>query len=181
MAKHSLLKIGSQKDVISLADGKKYVDNWHEFIKGLYRGKKKHMPHGIFIPLMDIEELAKLRKSVKHIHVKEKGSDKPKKKRIYIVGIRAYFCLKQKLMIPTPVWAADYPIAAILVAVYQTNKRRPGSKGEYQYDDNHSTHDLIVPIPSVQDIDVPGDAEAYSIYDVTQPCPNLCDTESELF
>ena len=170
-----LSRVAPQANTISLEKGREYTSNWHKFINTLYKGHDKHMPHGIFIPMTDINELSNLQKTVTHIE--KKG----KKERIYIVGIRAYFCLKYEVQVPYPVWAKDYPIEAVLVAVYQTNEREPGSEHEYHHDKGEDTHDLIIPVPSKKDVSEPGDGGDYSIYDITQPCPILCDTESPLY
>lgn len=164
-----------QQNTISLNEARDYVKNWHRFIKNLYKGQTKHMPHGIFIPMIDLQELVNLQKKIKHINVNGK------KKRIYIIGIRAYYCLKNQILAGVPVSSVDYPVDAVLVAVYQTNKRKEGSKTEFHHHKEHDTHDLIVKVPSVKDNVEPGDAGDYSIYDITQPCPILCDTESPLY
>ncbi|HEX7904281.1 MAG TPA: hypothetical protein VF487_10405 [Chitinophagaceae bacterium] len=175
MSTHLLIQLKQQKNAISLDAARKYTHNWHRFINTLYKGQDKHMPHGIFIPMTDLRELRKLQKKITHI--KKHGEEE----RIYIVGIRAYYCLKTKVMVPHPVSSADYPVEAVLVAVYQTNKRVTGSKHEYDYDKGYPTYDLVAPVPSVKDENEPGDGGDYSIYDITQPCPNLCDTESPLY
>lgn len=177
MSTHLLSQLGQQKNAISLEKAREYTGHWHKFINTLYKGHDKHMPHGIFIPMTDLRELRKLQKTITHI--KKHGEEI----RIYIVGIRAYYCLKTKLLVPHPVSSADYPIEALLVAVYQTNERIivPGSDEDYTYDKDYPTYDLVVQVPSVKDMNEPGDGGDYSIYDITQPCPNLCDTESPLY
>jgi hypothetical protein len=167
--------LGKQKNAISLEHARSYVGNWHRFVKGLYKGEDKHMPHGIFIPMTDLQELVNLQKKIKHIKINGE------KTRIYIIGIRAYYCLKSEMRVGLPVSSVDYPVEAVMVAVYQTNERVEGSETEYHQHKEHTTHDLIVRVPSVKDIDEPGDGGDSSIYDITQPCPNLCDKESPLF
>lgn len=133
------------------------------------------MPHGIFIPMTDLHELVNLQKKIKHIKINGEWT------RIYIIGIRAYYCLKNEILVGLPVSSVDYPVEAVLVAVYQTNEREEGSDGEFHHHPEHKTHDLIVPVPSVKDMDEPGDGGDSSIYDITQPCPNLCDENSPLY
>ena len=171
-------QIPPQKDVLTVQEAKTRVGNWHQLAGQVYNSKdsKKNMPHGIFIPFIDILEIGKLQQSI----TIKPGTDE----RIYIVGVRAYYCLKNPVVIhvpPIPISAVDFPIEAVLVPVYQTNARVPGSPGEYDYDANYLTYDLITPVDSVNDKDAPGSTEYATIYDVTRPCPNLCDTESPLF
>ena len=174
MPKKNLLPTSEpQQNAISLEQAVIYVHHWHEFIKELYEGQDQHMPHGFFIPFTDINELVNLQKTVTHLPGEEQ--------RIYIVGVRAYYCLKNKVSITHPVSASDYPVEGLLVAVYQTNFREPHTPGEYEYDPAFPTFDLVMPVPSVKDINEPGDGDDYSIYDITQPCPNLCDASSPLY
>jgi hypothetical protein len=178
MSTHLLSKIGPQQNAISLEAAKEYTHNWQQLLKTLYHTKKKNdYPHGIFIPMTDIAELAKLQKTVTHV---KKGG---KEQRIYIVGVRAYFCLKNPVLVPFPVSAIDYPVVAVLVAVYQTNDqhRVTGSDSEFHYHPGDKTYDLIIPISSVTGASEADDNEEYTIYDITRPCPNLCDEESPLF
>jgi hypothetical protein len=170
--------LGKQKNALSLEQARSYVSNWHRFVKNLYKGQDKHMPHGIFIPMIDLQELVNLQKTIKHIYINGE------KTRIYIVGVRAYYCLKSEVLTAIPVSSTDYPVEAVLVAVYQTNEKNdrvPGSPEEYHHRKECDTHDLIIPVPSVKDIDEPGDGGDSSIYDITQPCPILCDMESPLY
>lgn len=175
MPTNLLTELDQQKNALSLKEARDYVGNWHKFIKNLYKGQDKHMPHGIFIPMTDLHELVNLQKKITHINIHGE------RKRIYIIGIRAYYCLKSEVLAGLPVSSVDYPVEAVLVAVYQTNERKEGSDTEYHHHQNHPTHDLIVPVPSVKDIDEPGDGGDSSIYDITRPCPILCDEESPLF
>jgi hypothetical protein len=177
MSTHLLSKIGPQQNAISLEAGKEYTHHWQQLLHTLYHTEKNDFPHGIFIPMTDLIELAELQKKV--THVKKNG----KEERIYIVGVRAYFCLKIPILVPFPVSAIDYPVAAVLVAVYQTNEqgRAAGSDDEYHYHPGEKTHDLIIPISSAAGAGEADDNGDYTIYDITQPCPNLCDTESPLY
>jgi hypothetical protein len=165
MKKQSPPFIPPQQDVISLAEGIRRTSNWRKAIKHLYNDESK-VPHAIFIPLEDIYELAKLPALISP--------------EFHVVGVRAYFSIKD--------WNPDQPIeegnqlAALLVPVYQVNSRHAGCEGKYDYNDQYPTHDLIVQVPSANpttNIDTAEDT--YSIYDITQPCPNLCDHSSELY
>ena len=98
--------------------------------------------------------------------------------RAYIVGVRAYYAFKGPHMQGGPISAAKYPIEALLVAVYQTNAR---ADGDYSYHHHHPTYDLIVPVESKREKVGAGDEDDYSIYDITRPCPNLCDETSALY
>lgn len=172
------LNIPPQQDVLTLEEGIKYTKNWRNLMDALYIDNKSEMPHGVFIPFTDINQLAYLQQHIKEItnplnNVVE---------RIYIVGVRAYFSFETGELMTLPIKASEYPIKMVLVAVYQKNWREEGSPGEYEYDPAFKkfTYDLIAPVPSVRDTAVPGDAGDYSIYDVTRPCPNLCGVDSEL-
>jgi hypothetical protein len=167
--------IPPQKDVLTLEEAMQRTGNWKKFINTLYQGKDKNMPHGIFIPFTDILELSKLQQLVKEITV----PPSTEVIRIYIVGVRAYYSLKKEVVVPIPVSAADYPVEALFVAVYQTNYREPGSPSEYEYDPGYETYDLIIPVPSVNNTFA--DNNTSSIYDITQPCPPLCNSSSPLY
>lgn len=185
MSKHGLLKIPPQKDCISLQDGKNRTAHWKQFMNTtIYKGEDKDLPHGIFIPFIDVQELVKLGKKIKHVHVEMKG--RKVKKRIHIVGVRAYYSFTATILDPIgvgqtqPISAQDYPVEAVLVLVYQfINKKNP-TKKDLVFRPGKPTHDLIVPVPSVRDMEFAGSAGDYSIFDITQPCPNLCDTNSAL-
>ena len=173
---NQILDIPAQQNVIPKALAREYISNWKDIIGLLYAKKEnENMPHGFFVPFEDIMELYKLQKEVTHLQ-KEDGT----LERIYIIGIRAYYCIKDKLDLPIPITSAAMPVAGLLVAVYQKNPRIPGMD-EYRHFPEHDNFDLIVGVPSVNDKSVPGDADDYSIYDVTRPCPNLCDTDSMLY
>lgn len=171
------LNIGKQKDAIKLTDGKQRASNWRKFITKLFGNDGTNIPHGVFIPMTDIIELSKYRQEVQQITIPPSTVAQ----RIYVVGVRSYYSFLSAEIPSIPIQATTYPIEAMLVPVYQTNFREPGSPGEYDYNKDFPTYDLIVPVPSVNDSSVPGDAGAYSIYDITQPCPKLCDANSELF
>lgn len=185
MSSQPLLRIPPQKDCISLKDGQSRTRNWKQFMNTtIYKGEDKDLPHGIFIPFVDLQELVKLGKKIKHVHVEIKG--KMVKRRIHIVGVRAYYSFTTGILDPIgvgqtqPISAQDYPVEAILVLVYQfINKKNP-TKKDLVFKPKKPTHDLIVPVPSVRDDEYAGSAGDYSIYDITQPCPNLCDNNSAL-
>jgi hypothetical protein len=158
--------------VITLASARARTGYWREFINP---GKNQAItPRGIFIPFQDILDMVALQKIIKtHRH---HGCHKPIP--IYVVGTRAYYSLQAPMTPPQP---DNPPVEAVLVLVYQTNYREPCSEGEFNYNPDFPTYDLIVPVRSVKDGAVDGDADAASIYDITQPCPNLCDQSSQLY
>lgn len=169
--------LGPQKNVLTLEEGKQRTKNWRDFVSILYEGKDKHMPHGFFIPFADIMELSQLQSKVRKI------SFPPAEDlvQIYIVGVRGYYSLANPVIPSIPVSASDYPVEVVLVAVYQTNFREQGSPGEFSYNPDYPNYDLIIPVES-GGIQQKAVAEDYaSIYDITQPCPPLCDTSSSLF
>lgn len=177
MVKQPPLSIPPQKDVLTLAEAKQRTSNWRRFIKNVY-GQQfgNNIPHAVFIPFTDIHELSKLQHAVKEITIPPSNVVE----RIYIVGVRSYYSFKAPEIPPFPFGAGKYPIEAVLVPVYQTNYREPHSPNEYDYDPNYPTYDLIVPVPTATNPDGDED-EGYSVYDITRPCPNLCDENSELF
>ena len=172
------LNIPPQKDVLTLEKGKKYTENWRKLMDSIYGSNKCDIANGVFIPFIDITELAKLQKLVTEIT----KAPSTVAERIYIVGVRAYFSFETGELLKLPISAGQYPIKLVLVPVYQTNYREPGSPGEFDYDPKFKdfTYDLIVPVPSEKDSAAPGDAGDYSIYDITRPCPPLCDANSDL-
>ena len=166
-----------QKNVLSLEEGKQRTKNWRDFVSNLYEGHDKHMPHGFFIPFTDILELAQLQSKIRELSAPPDNEVIP----VYIVGVRGYYSLNNPVTPSIPVSSADYPVDVVLVAVYQTNHREPGSNGEFSYDSNYPNYDLIIP---VQPAGIARQAMAedfVTIYDITQPCPPLCDTTSSLF
>lgn len=176
MSHESYLHIPPQRDVVTKAEAIEYIGNWKSLIRNVYQPDNANMPHGIFIPFVDIEEIAKLRKEITHYGTDEYGNPRP----IYIIGVRAYFCIKEKLDITLPPSAVSYPVKAMLVAVYQLTPPEHVVPNK-PYEHIPRTYDLLIEVPSVNDKEKAGDAGAYSIWDVTRPCPNLCDKESDLY
>lgn len=175
MSHESPLQIPPQQNVVTKAEAVEYIGHWKSLISNVYQPDNDHMPHGIFIPFTDIEEIARLRNEITHYGTDEYGNPRP----IYIIGVRAYFCIKEKLDISLPPSAVSYPVKAMLVAVYQlTPPEHTVPEKPHKYP---PTYDLLVAVPSVKDKLTAGDAGAYSIWDVTRPCPNLCDKESDLY
>ena len=169
MTKQSLPVIPRQKDVITLEEGISRTTNWRNAVKPLYVNNESQIPHAVFIPLVDVYELAKLPALINS--------------EFHIVGVRAYFSLEKPFLPAKP----DQPIekgnelGALLVPVYQTNSREPGCEGEFDYNDQYPTYDLIIQVPSSQAADGAVTEDTCSIYDITRPCPNLCDETSDLF
>jgi hypothetical protein len=83
-----------------------------------------------------------------------------------IAGVRAYFTLDQ---IEKPGQPLTNQISALLVPVFLDTESSTAHKPSV-------FRDIIIPVPGLND----GGKETYSIYDVTQPCPPICDNESEL-
>lgn len=174
MQHYSPLEIPPQKDVLTLKDARQRMANWRKLMSNFYSDPKR-LPKGVFIPFEDIAELAKLQQQVPGI--KEPGSKEMKD--IYIVGVRGYFSFPLPEEVPINQKDADYPVDLIMVPVYQVNPREKGSPGEFEYNKHHPTYDLVVNVPSAgSDNDTTGDK--YSIYDITQPCPKLCDADNTL-
>jgi hypothetical protein len=169
--------LAPQKNVLTLEEGKQRTKNWRNFISNVYAGNDKHMPHGFFIPFADIIELSQLQQTIREISAPPDNEVIP----IYIVGVRGYYSLNNPTTPSIPVSSAEYPVDVVLVAVYQTNYREPGSPGEFSYDPGFANYDLILPVESAG-TQMKAAAEEYAtIYDITQPCPPLCDTTSSLF
>jgi len=176
MRHFSPLKIRPQKDVLTLKEGQQRVANWKNLMYNFYEKGKDTFPKGVFIPFMDINEIAKLQQEVRTVSTP--GTDELQV--IYIVGVRGYFTFPLPEEIPINMKAADYPVNLILVPVYQTNERKEGSPEEFEYNDNYDTYDLIAPVAAATKDGTEVIYEASSIYDITQPCPKLCDKESAL-
>lgn len=143
-----------QFNVISLGAGMERTNNWREAIKSQFGNKPANVPCGFFISLTDLEEIVNAYKDYKN----NKGEPRP------CVGARVYLTLPDPVApgqsIPTD------KISGILVPCYE-DAITIGEEVKPIY------RDIIVPVESNQ-------AGAYSIYDVTQPCPPMCDPESPL-
>ncbi len=177
MAIYEPLKINPQADVITLTDAQARMSNWRFLVRSLYNPAKGFAPNGVFIPLTDILEISKLKDQVKEVVNAETKEKIP----ITIVGMRTYFAMDQKLDVVGNLRAIDYPIKAILIPVFQKNSdRQQVDEGDFTCLEDVPTYDLIAPVPSIT-----GSKDAietnYSIYDITQPCPKLCDPQSDLY
>ena len=171
------LKIPPQSNVITLEEGMDRTNNWRQSAKGIYGGSETNMPHAIYIPFEDILEISKLQTLIQEYAIPPSVDAVP----IYIIGVRAYLTMDHPV-IPTtanPLSATSNPVDALLVPVFQTNPR-PDGPGKYSHNKDFPTYDLIAPVPSATGTGAE-DAASYSIYDITRPCPNLCDTSSKLF
>jgi hypothetical protein len=166
--------VPAQIDVLTKQQAAAYLANWKNVIGSLYTKKdNQYMPHGFFIPFTDIMELYKLQKEITKITLPGGQSQ-----RIYIVGIRAYFCLEEEVALPI----TDKPlkVKGLLVAAYQINGREEGKEALY-YEDEF-TYDLLIEVVSEKRKDGSNsDDKTYSIYDVTRPCPTLCDYNSMMY
>ncbi len=171
------LNIPPQADVLTLEEAKTYIGYWKEVISTLYtKAENEFIPHGFFIPFTDIAELYKLQQEITYL-------DLPggKREQIFIVGVRAYFCLEERLEVPIPITSAPLKVRGLLVAVYQKNPRVPGPD-QFRHFKEEKTYDLIVQVPYMNEKGADGEEQAYySIYNVTRPCPSLCDYESFMY
>ena len=181
--------IPPQKDVITLQEGMTRTNNWRETVKHIYGNDEHNIPRAVFIPFDDILELKKLRDIVPSLIIPPNTEPVP----IYIVGVRAYFTLNNP--VSSDPGSQNNSVDAILVAVYQLNTDgRDGDKA-YAYNCNYDTFDLIIEVPKKQEDlieplcpaakekfkrTITGDEVYASIYDITRPCPNLCDASSDL-
>jgi hypothetical protein len=168
----TFLDIPPQKNVLTLEEGILRTSYWKAFIAS--ETDNSVIPRAIFIPFTDILELAKLQQLVRGYP--QPGSLMPIP--IFVVGIRAYYSLQSPFPVNQPM---NPPVDAVVVLVYQENFREPGSAGEFDYDKDFPTFDLILPVPTAKDGKETRSGGAYSIYDITRPCPNLCDPKSLLY
>jgi hypothetical protein len=171
------LKIPPQTNVITLEDGMSRTNNWRQAVKPIYGDDETNMPHAIFIPFQDIIEMSKLQTLIQEYAIPPSNTPTP----ICIVGVRAYFSM-EKPVVPTekkPLSAISDPVSAVMVPVFQITADRPPGSGNTAYCEGVPTYDLIAPVPSAQQV-VTDEGSNYSIYDITQPCPKLCDVNSDL-
>lgn len=172
--------LGPQKDIITLDEAKARTKNWRDTVSQIFDAKYLNLlPRAFFIPFDDIREIEKLKETITMFIPPGYTQEVP----ISIVGVRAYFTLNNVIIAKDPTYA---PLDAILVAVYQI-----GNKAEY--DCTQPTFDLIIEatrdkiLPPLCTIQKPKyhrnesvDDQYYTIYDITQPCPQLCDADSLL-
>lgn len=142
-----------QFNTLTLKEAKKRTRHWRKAIKPLYGNNPHKMPHGFFLHMDDIRELCNLHK---YMHQE-------------IEGVRVYFSFDKE---QEPDEHKHYPdtIRGILVPVYlatAVESKEP------------MLMDLIVSVNSKHKGDDPeGDV---SVFDVSQPCPPMCDATSPLF
>jgi hypothetical protein len=145
----------NELNVITLEEAMTTTNNWREAIKNQFGNNPGKVPHGFYISLTDLEEIVNDFKD----HVVD-GQPRP------CVGARIYFTL------PNAVAPGDRipedSISGILVPCYEEAIPMTGKKNDVP-----PFRDIIVPVKS----DLKG---AYSIYNVTQPCPPMCDPNSPL-
>jgi len=145
----------NQENCITLSEAMNRTNYWRQAVKHLYDNNQTKMPHGFFIPIADIIELSQLAQTYPEHD---------------IVGVRAYFTFHKPQPIEPPYTEA---ITAILVPVHLSVNEATGNILPVAQE-----LDLIVPImPGAQNDPDP----VVSVYDVTQPCPAVCDTSSFLF
>lgn len=161
-----------QQNTLTLQQAKDQTRYWREAIEPLYGTNPDKMPHGFFIHMDDLYELVNLHK---HLSTTEE-----------IKGVRVYFAF-DKPQTNHPHQDEDHHghhhhhhhhlpdgIKGILVPVYlgiADMLQEEGIDPKYR--------DLIIPVKSFADGDEP--EEKVTAYDVTQPCPPICDPESPLF
>lgn len=171
--------IPPQKDVLTLSDARARIQNFQNLMKEVYDPTPGMSPRAIFIPFMDVMELYKLQQLV--TEATPPGYKEPVQ--AFIVGIRAYFTLDSPIVIQPPYNAKEYPVVAVLVAVYQinTDDRIPGTDSEFAYNPDYPTYDLVIPVEKKDGAAAAAEEGYSSIYDITIPCPNLCGEESPLY
>lgn len=154
MSHHSTARAVRQLDTITLEEGMARTNNWRQAIKAQFKESSLNVPSGFFISLIDLQEIVNFYKDYKDPN----GVPRP------CVGARVYLTLPKPVPPGKPI--PPDQIAGVLVPCY-----------EEPIDDND-------PLSSVyRDIVVPVEGERsgdYSIYDVTQPCPPMCDPTSPL-
>lgn len=138
-------------NTITLSDGMDRTNYWRQAIKHLYRDNETVIPHGFYIPIEDIIELSKLATCYPEYN---------------IVGVRAYFSFHQ----PQP----DHPpytdaVTGLLVPVHRVFEKKEGYNVAISVD-----RDLIIPTNTAEE-------DTVTIYDVTMPCPKVCDVDSYLY
>ncbi|MCG2616163.1 hypothetical protein LZZ85_17835 [Terrimonas sp. NA20] len=142
-------------NVITLEEAMTKTNNWREAIKSQFDNRPGKVPHGFYISLTDLTEIVNDFKDHK-----VNGQPRP------CVGARIYFTLPDAVA-PGGSIPAD-AISGILVPCYEEAIRTSS-----QTNNDSLFRDIIVPVKSA----VKG---AYSIYNVTQPCPPMCDPNSPL-
>jgi len=145
--------IPPQKDVITLEEGMDRTNNWRQAVKKQFDNNPNNVPSGFFIPFNDLEEIVNTYKDYVSKDGKVKGC----------VGARVYLTLPNAIapdeaIPPGLIDGILVPVAAVPMD-----------------DDNIVYRDILIPVPAAD-----GQANTYSIYDVTQPCPPFCDPESPL-
>ena len=147
-----------QLDTVTLAEAMARTNNWKESMKYLYGDDLNKMPHGFYIPIEDIMELAKLPEYYKEYA---------------ITGVRAYLTFHRPQPNHPPYTDA---ITAVLVPVQRLLIVDKVSNIQYGID-----KDLILPVTPPDKEGRSIDTEEVSIYDVTMPCPQICDPTSDLY
>jgi hypothetical protein len=158
-------------DTLTLKEAQKRTRCWRNAIRNKYpKGTK--VPNGFYIRMEDIRELAKL-----HEYLQQE-----------IKGVRVYFTFHHE----QPAGHLNDTITAVLVPVYLGTVDETGtgagigsgdgigSGGEKGWPKNDPMlMDLIVNVSTEGDDD-PLAGQKVSVFDVTQPCPPICDGGSAL-
>jgi hypothetical protein len=151
-----------QKNIVTLRQAKRRTRYWREAIKSIYGDNPDNMPHGFYIRMEDIQELAKL-----HTHFPTRE----------IKGVRVYFSLHK----PLEPGKATTAITGLFVPVYDaTTEGKPGEEESPSRMKKQNLKDLVQAFPHSGD---DGDLlnQYVSVYDVTTPCPPVCDPTSPMF
>jgi hypothetical protein len=147
---------------LKLSTAQDRVGYWKEAIEPLYGTNPHKMPHGFYLHMKDIQELANLQDYM-HEEIK---------------GVRVYFTFDKPQTHPHHNHPHHLPdgIRGILVPVYlgtaineTTGAREP------------ALMDLIVEVTPPEGAEADPDDPYVSVFDVTQPCPPLCDPSSDLY
>ena len=151
------------RNALTLRKAQERTRFWRNAIAPLYGPDVCDQPHGFVVKMKDLQELVHLGKKL--------GRE--------IDGVRVYLTFnKEQVVDPRHNHPRHYPdtIRGIFVPVIKgTAGAGPGQEEEATY-----YMDLIVPL-APGDGEDPNDGTPVSIYDVTQPCPPLCDLNSDLY
>ena len=142
---------------ITLEEAQKRTRYWRKAIEPLYGKNPYKQPHGFFIHMNDLQELCNLHK---YLHQE-------------IEGVRVYFTFDEPQH-PDEHGHLPRHIRGIFVPVYlgEAGIEETGAKVP-------RLMDLIVSVKRPEDGELP--QGHVSVYDVSQPCPPICDPDSPLF
>lgn len=167
-------KIPLKYNTLTLQQAKDQTRYWREAIEPLYGTDPTKMPHGFFIHMEDLRELVNL-----HTYISTPEE---------IAGVRVYFAFDKPQThhhhhdedhhghhhhhhhhrhLPDGIKGILVPVYTGIADMLQEESINP------QY------LDLILPVGGSTAGDDP--EEKVTVYDVTQPCPPICDPESPLY